>query len=189
MTACDVAAICKPWEIQQVVAKLVATEFFQQGDIERDQLHVEPIVGYEHLVRSSSHEKAFDILLLSPWWIERRRMNCPRCKVTIDGSLLRHSHVCLLVGFIDSICLPLYKVRSIRVSSSARCSTGRCWRTLILAWIHFTRVANAIETTGINCKKSTTNWVSSSRFQACLNRASEHDCFNSEMTVMLCFPF
>ena len=44
MTACDVAAICKPWEMQQVVAKLVASEFFQQGDIERNQLHVEPIV-------------------------------------------------------------------------------------------------------------------------------------------------
>ena len=44
MTACDVAAICKPWELQQVVAKLVASEFFQQGDIERTQLHVEPIV-------------------------------------------------------------------------------------------------------------------------------------------------
>jgi len=45
MTACDVAAICKPWEMQQVVAKLVASEFFQQGDLERNQLHVEPIVG------------------------------------------------------------------------------------------------------------------------------------------------
>ena len=45
MTACDVAAICKPWEMQQVIAKLVATEFFQQGDIERNQLHVEPIVS------------------------------------------------------------------------------------------------------------------------------------------------
>ncbi len=44
MTACDVAAICKPWEVQQVVAKLVASEFFQQGDYERNQLHVEPIV-------------------------------------------------------------------------------------------------------------------------------------------------
>ena len=44
MTACDVAAIYKPWEIQQVVAKLVASEFCQQGDIERNQLHVEPIV-------------------------------------------------------------------------------------------------------------------------------------------------
>lgn len=46
MTACDVAAICKPWEMQQVIAKLVATEFFQQGDIERNQLHVEPIVCF-----------------------------------------------------------------------------------------------------------------------------------------------
>ena len=45
MTACDVAAICKPWEMQQVIAKLVASEFFQQGDIERNQLHVEPIVS------------------------------------------------------------------------------------------------------------------------------------------------
>lgn len=44
MTACDVAAICKPWEMQQVIAKLVASEFFQQGDIERNQLHVEPLV-------------------------------------------------------------------------------------------------------------------------------------------------
>lgn len=44
MTACDVAAICKPWEMQQQIAKLVASEFFQQGDIERNQLHVEPIV-------------------------------------------------------------------------------------------------------------------------------------------------
>ena len=66
MTACDVAAICKPWEIQQVVAKLVATEFFQQGDIERDQLHVEPIVRSEPCVRCSSHRQAFDILPLSP---------------------------------------------------------------------------------------------------------------------------
>ncbi len=49
MTACDVAAICKPWEVQQVVAKLVASEFFQQGDIERNQLHVEPIVCFEFL--------------------------------------------------------------------------------------------------------------------------------------------
>ena len=46
MTACDVAAICKPWELQQVIAKLVASEFFQQGDIERNTLHVEPIVRF-----------------------------------------------------------------------------------------------------------------------------------------------
>jgi hypothetical protein len=33
MTACDVAAICKPWEMQRVIAKLVASEFFEQGAI------------------------------------------------------------------------------------------------------------------------------------------------------------
>ncbi|XP_017486672.1 PREDICTED: dual 3',5'-cyclic-AMP and -GMP phosphodiesterase 11A-like [Rhagoletis zephyria] len=43
MTACDIAAITKPWEVQKVVAELVASEFFQQGDIEKAQLKIEPI--------------------------------------------------------------------------------------------------------------------------------------------------
>ena len=46
MTACDVAAITKPWEIQQEVAKLVSGEFFEQGDLERDILNEDPIVGF-----------------------------------------------------------------------------------------------------------------------------------------------
>lgn len=63
MTACDVAAICKPWEIQQVVAKLVASEFFQQGDIERNQLHVEPIVRSSFsLILFSRSSSAFSFL-------------------------------------------------------------------------------------------------------------------------------
>ena len=45
MTACDVAAITKPWEIQKDVAQLVANEFFEQGDLERFKLHQEPIVS------------------------------------------------------------------------------------------------------------------------------------------------
>ena len=45
MTACDVAAITKPWTIQQRVAELVASEFFEQGDLERTNLHLEPIVS------------------------------------------------------------------------------------------------------------------------------------------------
>lgn len=45
MTACDIAAITKPWEIQRVVAELVASEFFQQGDIEKTELNLEPIVS------------------------------------------------------------------------------------------------------------------------------------------------
>lgn len=44
MTACDVAAITKPWEIQREVAQLVAGEFFEQGDVEKTQLGETPIV-------------------------------------------------------------------------------------------------------------------------------------------------
>jgi len=43
MTACDLAAITKPWEIQRKVASLVSSEFFFQGDLERTHLHIEPI--------------------------------------------------------------------------------------------------------------------------------------------------
>ena len=46
MTACDVAAITKPWEIQRDVAQLVAGEFFEQGDLERSKLNQEPIVSH-----------------------------------------------------------------------------------------------------------------------------------------------
>ena len=45
MTACDVSAICKPWEVQKSVAQLVASEFFEQGDLERQELHQEPVVS------------------------------------------------------------------------------------------------------------------------------------------------
>ncbi|WAR21559.1 PDE6-like protein, partial [Mya arenaria] len=43
MTACDVAAITKPWEVQREVAQLVANEFFEQGDVEKSQLGETPI--------------------------------------------------------------------------------------------------------------------------------------------------
>lgn len=43
MTACDVAAISKPWPIQQRVAELVASEFFHQGDLERTNFSKDPI--------------------------------------------------------------------------------------------------------------------------------------------------
>lgn len=44
MTACDVSAIAKPWLVQQKVAELVFSEFFQQGDLEREKLKEEPMV-------------------------------------------------------------------------------------------------------------------------------------------------
>ncbi|KAK2720014.1 dual 3',5'-cyclic-AMP and -GMP phosphodiesterase 11-like [Artemia franciscana] len=43
MTACDVAAITKPWETQYKVAELIAAEFFEQGDIEKNELNITPI--------------------------------------------------------------------------------------------------------------------------------------------------
>lgn len=72
MTACDVSAITKPWPVQQAVAKLVASEFFQQGDIERDELKSEPM----------------------PMMDRKKEDDLPKMQV----------------GFIDSICLPIYKL-------------------------------------------------------------------------------
>ncbi|CAD5116850.1 DgyrCDS5694 [Dimorphilus gyrociliatus] len=42
MTACDVSAITKPWNIQKKVASLIANEFFEQGDKEKE-LKITPI--------------------------------------------------------------------------------------------------------------------------------------------------
>ena len=51
MTACDVAAITKPWEVQQQVAQLVASEFFEQGDLEKTKLNEIPIVLYIYYMK------------------------------------------------------------------------------------------------------------------------------------------
>ncbi|XP_015176353.1 PREDICTED: cGMP-specific 3',5'-cyclic phosphodiesterase isoform X2 [Polistes dominula] len=72
MTACDVSAIAKPWEIQHRVAKLVADEFFDQGDLERLQLNQQPVAMMDR----------------------EKRDELPQMQV----------------GFIDVICMPLYKV-------------------------------------------------------------------------------
>lgn len=39
----QVSAIAKPWEVQHKIAKLVADEFFDQGDLEKLQLNTKPI--------------------------------------------------------------------------------------------------------------------------------------------------
>lgn len=45
MTVCDLSAITKPWEIEKRVADLVSSEFFEQGDMERHELNITPIVS------------------------------------------------------------------------------------------------------------------------------------------------
>ncbi|CAH0777386.1 unnamed protein product [Bemisia tabaci] len=74
MTACDVGAIAKPWEVQHKMAKLVADEFFDQGDLEKLQLNQQPMAMMDR----------------------ERKDELPKMQV----------------GFIDLICLPLYKVLS-----------------------------------------------------------------------------
>lgn len=45
MTVCDLSAITKPWPIEKRTADLVSSEFFEQGDIERSELNITPIVS------------------------------------------------------------------------------------------------------------------------------------------------
>lgn len=72
MTVCDLSAITKPWEIEKRVADLVSSEFFEQGDMERQELNITPI----------------DIMNRD------KEDQLPSMQV----------------GFIDSICLPIYEV-------------------------------------------------------------------------------
>ncbi|KAK0046157.1 dual 3 5-cyclic-AMP and -GMP phosphodiesterase 11-like isoform X1, partial [Biomphalaria pfeifferi] len=74
MTASDVAAITKPWEDQKKIAALVASEFFEQGDIEKKTLNLTPIP----MMDRAQSDKLPD----------------------------------LQVGFIDDICMPVYKAIS-----------------------------------------------------------------------------
>ncbi|KAF5291676.1 hypothetical protein FQA39_LY14313 [Lamprigera yunnana] len=74
MTACDVSAIAKPWDVQHRVAKMVADEFFDQGDLEKLQLKEQPVAMMDR----------------------ERKDELPQMQV----------------GFIDVICLPLYRVLS-----------------------------------------------------------------------------
>lgn len=46
MTVCDLSAITKPWPIEKRVADLVSSEFFEQGDMERQELNITPIVSF-----------------------------------------------------------------------------------------------------------------------------------------------
>lgn len=69
MTACDVAAITKPWEIQKEVAQLVASEFFEQGDMERSQLNMQPIVSrgaIDNILCSEFLHLILNVILLPP---------------------------------------------------------------------------------------------------------------------------
>lgn len=42
MTAADLGAVTKPWDVHRAVSQLIAEEFWTQGDIERREFHVDP---------------------------------------------------------------------------------------------------------------------------------------------------
>ncbi|XP_033643907.1 dual 3',5'-cyclic-AMP and -GMP phosphodiesterase 11-like isoform X2 [Asterias rubens] len=74
MTASDVSAITKPWDVQKKVAHLIFGEFFEQGDLERQNFNKTP---EDMMNREKLH-------LL------------PKMQV----------------GFVDSICMPVYEALS-----------------------------------------------------------------------------
>lgn len=101
MTGCDVGAIAKPWEVQHKVAKLVADEFFDQGDLEKLQLNTQPVVRI--FINSSYTRDVFFFL---------RVLFCTKL-ISFQAMMDRERKDELpqmQVGFIDVICLPLYKV-------------------------------------------------------------------------------
>ena len=94
MTCCDIAAITKPWETQKVVAELVASEFYDQGDIEKNQLNIEPSVSLLLL-----HATRFGSNLNSIISLEQDMMNREKIAELPKMQL----------SFIDGICLPVYE--------------------------------------------------------------------------------
>uniref|UniRef100_A0A3B5MQ25 Phosphodiesterase n=1 Tax=Xiphophorus couchianus TaxID=32473 RepID=A0A3B5MQ25_9TELE len=47
MTACDLGAVTRPWEVSKQVAELVTSEFFEQGDRERSELKLTPAAIFD----------------------------------------------------------------------------------------------------------------------------------------------
>ncbi len=94
MTACDVSAIAKPWELQHRLAKRVADEFFDQGDLEKLRLNTQPIVSVPH---RKTKKKCIKILGFLKAMMDRERKDeLPKMQV----------------GFIDVVCRPLYTTLS-----------------------------------------------------------------------------
>ncbi|EDS28958.1 conserved hypothetical protein [Culex quinquefasciatus] len=124
MTACDVSAIAKPWEVQHRVAKLVADEFFDQGDLEKLQLNTQPVAMMDR----------------------ERKDELPKMQV----------------GFIDVICLPLYKVLSdafpwIRPLYDGTMDNRQHWQDLAekvemgLTWIDHDTIDKPVEEFASEC--------------------------------------
>lgn len=86
MTACDLGAITKPWPTQKRVALLVADEFFYQGDLEKSDLHVEPIdmMNREKKDKLPAMQVDFIDTICSPVYVAFAKMS-DRLNPLLDG--------------------------------------------------------------------------------------------------------
>ncbi|XP_027534265.1 dual 3',5'-cyclic-AMP and -GMP phosphodiesterase 11A isoform X1 [Neopelma chrysocephalum] len=80
MTACDLGAVTKPWEISRQAAELVTSEFFEQGDRERSELKLTPSAIFD---RNRKHE----LPRLQLEWIDSICMPLYECLVKLNVKL------------------------------------------------------------------------------------------------------
>lgn len=92
MTACDLGAITKPWPVQKRVARLVAIEFFQQGDMERKVLKVEPVdmMNREKIDNLPSMQVDFINTICSPIYRAFSQFSESRLHPMVDGVEANH---------------------------------------------------------------------------------------------------
>ncbi|XP_054826097.1 dual 3',5'-cyclic-AMP and -GMP phosphodiesterase 11A [Eublepharis macularius] len=80
MTACDLGAATKPWEISKQVAELVTSEFFEQGDRERSELKLTPSAIFDR-------NRKDELPRLQLEWIDSICMPLYQTLVKVNGKL------------------------------------------------------------------------------------------------------
>ena len=93
MSACDLGAITKPWKIQKKVAKLVANEFFEQGDLEKRELKLEPIdmMNREKMENLPSMQVGFIDAICLPIYDALAKFSGGKLSQMLDGCLVNKS--------------------------------------------------------------------------------------------------
>lgn len=88
MTASDVSASTKPWPVQKKSAELVANEFFEQGDFERQKLNIKPdaVMDRELIHRFPQMQIEFIDTICAPVYELISRV-CARLRPLLEGCL------------------------------------------------------------------------------------------------------
>ncbi|KAM6348688.1 dual 3',5'-cyclic-AMP and -GMP phosphodiesterase 11A [Alca torda] len=80
MTACDLGAVTKPWEISRQATELVTSEFFEQGDRERSELKLTPSAIFDR-------NRKDELPRLQLEWIDSICMPLYECLVKLNVKL------------------------------------------------------------------------------------------------------